>query len=319
MTPLRGIFAAMCTPFDETGEHINEPAYLAHIDRMIDAGLHGLVLCSGTGEYAYLRPEEKRLLIETGARHVDGRVPTIAQTTALSTAEAVELAKHAQGCGVDALMFMPPYLEAPGERGVLYHYETIARAVAIPVVMYNVPTQTGVDITPDLYRKLIAIEHLDYIKDSSGNFPRLQQLIQVGGGVMSGVDPLAPWALMTGASGMIWGAANFMPRQCAALYNQIAAGQHAEALALWDSMKTIALWLWENDQGVDYLTGVKAATRLSGFDMGPARRPLPPVPAMAREAIRKALSGLSDVQISTERLAWSEQLDARDEARFDAR
>lgn len=185
MSPLRGIFAAMCTPFDETGEHIVEAAYLAHIDRMIDAGL--------------------------------------------------------------------------------------------------------------------------------------QQLIQIGGGVMSGVDPLAPWALMAGATGMIWGAANFMPRQCAALYNLIAAGQHAAALALWDEMKAIALWLWENDQGVDYLTGVKAATRLAGVDMGPARRPLPPVPAQAREAIRQALSRLSDGPISTERLAWCNRLDTRDDARFDAR
>jgi 4-hydroxy-tetrahydrodipicolinate synthase len=319
MTQLRGIFAAMCTPFDATGEHINEAAYLAHIDRMIDSGLHGLVLCSGTGEYAYLRPEEKKLLIERGARHVDGRVPTIAQTTALSTAETVELALHAEGCGVSALMVMPPYLEAPGERGILFHYETIARTVAIPVVMYNLPGQTGVDITPSLYRKLIAIDHLDYIKDSTGNFPRLQQLIQVGGGVLSGVDPLAPWALMAGATGMIWGAANFMPRQCVALCNLIAAGKHAEALALWDAMKSIALWLWENDQGVDYLTGVKAATRLSGVDMGPARRPLPPVPAKARAAIGQALSSLPDGPFSAERLAWCERLDTRDAARFDAR
>ena len=102
MSQLRGIFAAMCTPFDESGRNIQEDAYLAHIDRMIDAGLHGLVLCSGTGEYAYLRPEEKKFLIEKGARHVDGRVPTIAQTTALSTDETIELAKHAEGCGVSA-------------------------------------------------------------------------------------------------------------------------------------------------------------------------------------------------------------------------
>lgn len=242
-----------------------------------------------------------------------------AQTTALSTAEAVELARHAQGCGVSALMVMPPYLEAPGERGVIYHYETIARAVSIPVVMYNVPAQTGVDITPGLYRKLIAIDHLDCIKDSSGDFARLQQLIQIGGGVMSGVDPLAPWALMAGATGMIWGAANFMPRQCATLYNLIDAGKHAEALALWDEMKFIALWLWENEYGVDYLTGVKAATRIAGVDMGPARRPLPPVPPIARAAIRQALSRLSDKPISAEGLAWCERLDARDDARFSVR
>ena len=194
----------------------------------------------------------------------------------------------------------------------MYHYEAIAKEISIPVVMYNVPAQTCVDVNPDLYRKLIAIENLDYIKDSSGDFPRLQKMIQTGGGVMSGVDPLAPFALMAGATGMIWGAANFMPRQCATLYNLIADGKHAEALALWDQMKLIAGWLWENEFDVDYLTGVKAATRLTGVDMGPARRPLPPVPAMARQAIRQALSVLDDCPLTSDRLVWRDWIDERD-------
>ena len=94
--PLSGIFAAMCTPFDSTGEKIDEGRYLQHIDEMIDAGLHGLVLCSGTGEYAYLRDEEKSRLVELGAKHVNGRVPTIAQTTALSTADCIEKSRYAE-------------------------------------------------------------------------------------------------------------------------------------------------------------------------------------------------------------------------------
>ena len=294
MTELRGIFAAMCTPFDGSGERIVKDVYTDHIDRLIEAGLHGLVLCSGTGEYAYLRPEERKFLIEAGARHVDGRVPTIAQTTALSTACALELAKHAEGAGASAVMIMPPFLEAPNESGVLYHYETIARAISIPIVMYNVPAQTCVDITPDFYRRLIAMENLDYIKDSSGDFARLQQLIQAGGGVMSGVDPFAPYALMAGAAGMIWGGANFMPRQCVALHDHISKAEYAEALVVWERMKLISNWLWENEFSVDYLTGVKAATRLTGIDMGPARRPLPPVPAAASHAIRQALAALED-------------------------
>ena len=166
MTQLRGIFAALCTPFDDSGEHIDEGRYREHIDEMIDAGLHGLVLCSGTGEYAYLRDEERRRLIEVGAKHVNGRVPTIAQTTALSTSDAVEKSRMAQDAGASAVMVLPPFLEAPGERGVIHHYEAIAKAINIPVVMYNVPEQSCVDITPTLYRKLLAIENLDYIKDS---------------------------------------------------------------------------------------------------------------------------------------------------------
>jgi len=312
VTALRGIFAAMCTPFDDTGEQVDEGRYTAHIDELIDSGLHGLVLCSGTGEYPYLRDDERTRLIELGAAHVAGRVPTIAQTTALSTADCVDKARRAEDAGASAVMVLPPFLEPPNDRGVLFHYESIAKAVSIPVVMYNVPAQSGVDVTPDLYRRLIAIENLDYIKDSSGDLARLQKLTAVGGGVLCGADPLAPFALMSGAAGMIWGAANFMPHECVQLYDLIDSGRHGEALALWELMRPVCLLLWENDLGVDYLTGVKAAARLTGRDMGPARRPLPPVTGPARTALRMAMARLPVNGVARDRLVWRDWLDERD-------
>ena len=311
MTQLRGIFAAMCTPFEDDGETIDKGRYRAHIDDMIEAGLHGLVLCSGTGEYAYLRDDERTLLIREGARHVDGRLPTIAQTTALGTADCIVRARVAEDCGVTAVMVMPPFLESPGERGVLYHYEAIARAISIPVVMYNVPQQAA-PLTLDLYRRLIAVENLDYVKDSSGNLPELQKLIACGGGVFNGADPYAPYALMAGCVGMIWGAANFMPQECARLYDLIATGEHAEALALWDAMRAVCLWLWDNRHEVDYLSGVKAAARLSGRDMGPPRKPLPFVPGPARHDLRMALSRLPVNRSKAERLVWRDWQEERD-------
>ncbi|MCE2521290.1 MAG: dihydrodipicolinate synthase family protein [Alphaproteobacteria bacterium] len=311
MTQLRGIFAAMCTPFEDDGETVDPGLYRAHIDDMIEAGLHGLVLCSGTGEYAYLRDEERAFLIREGARHVDGRVPTIAQTTALSTADCIAKARAAEDCGVTAVMVMPPFLEPPGERGVLYHYEAIARAISIPVVMYNVPQQAA-PLTVDLYRRLIAVENLDYVKDSSGDLPELQKLVACGGGVFNGADPYAPYALMAGCVGMIWGAANFMPQECARLYDLIAAGEHAEALALWDAMRDVCLWLWDNRHEVDYLSGVKAAARLSGRDMGPPRKPLPFVPGPARHDLRMALSRLPVNRSKAERLVWRDWQEERD-------
>ena len=311
MALLNGIFAAMCTPFEDDGETIDEGRYKAHIDDMIEAGLHGIVLCSGTGEYAYLRDEEKEQLIRVGAKHIDGRVPTVAQTTALSTADCINKARAAEDAGASAVMVMPPFLEPPTERGVIYHYEAIAKAVGIPVVMYNVPQQAA-PLTLDIYRRLITVENLDYVKDSSGDFPELQKLIATGGGVLNGADPYAPYALMAGCTGMIWGAANFMPHECAKLYDLIAAGQHAEALALWEVMSPACLWLWSNGQGVDYLTGVKAATRLTGRDMGPARKPLPTVPGPARHDLRMALSRLPINRSKAERLVWRDWQEERD-------
>ena len=311
MTKLQGIFAAMCTPLDERGATVDLGRYKAHIDEMIEAGLHGIVLCSGTGEYAYLSDAEKAELIEVGARHVQGRVPTIAQTTALSTLDCISKARHAEQAGASAIMVMPPFLEPPGERGLLYHYEAIARSVGIAVVMYNVPGQAA-PLTLDLYRRLLAIENLDYVKDSSGDFAELQRLIACGGGVLNGADPYAPYSLMAGCVGMIWGSANFMPHECAQLYDLLQAGKQAEALALWDAMKAICLWLWGNRHGVDYLTGVKAAARLTGRDMGSCRHPLPPVPGPARHDIRMALSKLPVNRTKAERLLWRDWQQERD-------
>lgn len=311
MKQLTGIFAALCTPMDDPGEVIDLGKYRTHIDDIIGAGLHGLVLASGTGEYAYLSGAEKNELIAEGCRHVDGRVPTIAQTTALSTRDCIENAQFAQDAGASALMILPPYLEAPNERGVMYHYEAIAKSVTIPIVMYNVPAQAA-PLTEYLYRKLLAVENLDYIKDSSGDILSLQKLIGIGGHVFNGSDPYAPYSLMAGCTGMIWGAANFMPHECAQLYDLIEAGKLNEAMALWDAMKTICFWLWGNGHDVDYLGGVKAATRLTGRDMGGSRKPLPPVPSVARHDIRMALSKLPVNRTKAERLVWRDWEEERD-------
>ena len=311
MRKLSGIFAAMCTPMDDKGDAIDVGRYRAHIDDMIDAGLHGLVLGSGTGEYAYLSADEKRELIAEGCRHVDGRVPTIAQATALSTCECIENAQFAQDAGASALMVLPPYLEPPNERGVMYHYTAIAKSVSIPIVLYNVPAQAA-PLTEDLYRKLLAVENLDYVKDSSGDIMGLQKLIAIGGHILNGADPYAPYSLMAGCAGMIWGAANFMPHECARLYDLIAAGKLTESLELWNSMKSICLWLWGNAHDVDYLTGVKAAARLTGRDMGGARRPLPPVPGAARHDIKLALSKLPVNRTKADRLVWRDWQEERD-------
>lgn len=291
MTELKGIFAAMTTPLDDSGETIDEGRYRDHIDHLIESGLHGLVLCSGTGEYAYLRPEERRWLIEEGVRHVDGRVPTVAQTTELGTATCVENAKAAEGAGASAIMVMPPYLEPPGPDGVFLHYEAIAKAVSIPVVMYNVPAQAA-PLSEDLYRRLLEVPGLDYVKDSSGELATLQGFIGIGGKVLCGIDSYAPYALMEGAVGMIWGATNFMPRECATLYDLIAAGDLNGAMALWARMRPVCLWLLSNSHDVDYLTGVKAATGLAGHPMGPHRRPLTAPSDAAMRELAQAMEHL---------------------------
>ena len=307
-TGFHGVIVAVAMPMTDAGEVIDEPALLTHLDWLLEAGVHGLLVLSGTGEYAYLRPEEKRRVVELCLPHIDGRVPVMVQTSEMSVSDTIESSKHAIDHGADAVMVLPPWLESPFERGVLYHYERVAQAVPTDIVLYNTPAASGVEITPSMYRQLLAIDNVRYIKDSQGDLSRIQKLAAISQGsnarVLCGVDPLAPYALMAGAVGMIWGCANIMPHECVRLVEHLDAGRHAEALELWAAMWPVNAFMWENDLDVGFLPGVKTATEMVGRTMGPVRRPQMPVTGSARLAIEAALSTLPVNRVDRSRLKW---------------
>ena len=289
---LHGVCAAMCSPFDDTGERLDGGRLRDHIESLVDAGVHGLVLCAGTGEFAFLREDEKTRIIELGCEIVAGRVPVIAQTSAVTTADAIARTRAAADAGASAAMVLPPYFEGPFERGVLFHYTKVAQAVDIPIVLYNIPASTGFDIHPDLYRQLMAIDNISYIKDSTGDLIRLQKLVAIGGHVLAGADPLAPYAAMAGAAGWIWGAANVMPQECVMLWDLIHKGEHDAALELWARMLPANVFFWDNNVGAEYNSAVKTATNMVGRSVGPCRRPVMPMTRQGRVALQTALSTL---------------------------
>ncbi len=311
-----GVIVALAMPMTDAGERIDEPALLDHIDWLIDAGVHGILVLSGTGEYAYLRPEEKRRVVELCLPHIDGRVPVMVQSSEMSVTDTVESSKHAVDFGADALMVLPPWLESPFERGVMYHYERVAQSVATDIVLYNTPAASGVEITPAMYRQLLAIDNVRYMKDSQGDLSRIQKLAAISEGsnakVLCGVDPLAPYALMAGAVGMIWGCANIMPHEAVQLVEHIEAGRLPDALELWKAMWPINAFMWENELDVGFLPGVKAATEMVGRQMGPVRRPQMPVTGAARLAIEAGLSTLPINGVQRSRLKWREWEDEQD-------
>lgn len=312
----RGVIVAVAMPMTDAGESIDEPALLDHIDWLLDAGVHALLVLSGTGEYAYLRPEEKRRVIEATLPHIDGRVPVMVQTSEMGLTDTIEASKFALDHGADALMILPPWLESPFERGVLYHYERVARAVDAPIALYNTPAASGVEITPAMFRQLVSIDNVAYMKDSQGDLARIQKLAAICEGtnaeVLCGVDPLAPYAIMAGAAGMIWGCANIMPHECVQLIEHLWAGRYPEALELWAKMWPINAFMWENELDVGFLPGVKAATEMVGRQMGPVRRPQTPVTGAARLAIEAGLSILPINGVQRSRLKWREWPDEQD-------
>jgi len=291
MKELKGICAASCTPFKEGGEEVDENALKEHLDYLIEAGVHIILVCGGTGEFAYLRPEEKKRIVEVSAKHINGRTDLMVQASAINTVDAVDYAKHAEDAGADGLLVLPPYFEGPDANGVYYHYEKIANAVNIPIVAYNIPVNSGFDITPQFFKRLMEIDNVKYIKDSTGDFIRIRELIKVAGDkakVFNGADPIAFEALVAGSIGCIWGAVNVMPKESVQLYDLIIANNLIKAKELWERMLPANLFFWNHI----YNSSVKAATNLVGSKVGECRKPVLPLKDSELAELKEALKPL---------------------------
>jgi 4-hydroxy-tetrahydrodipicolinate synthase len=188
-------------------------------------------------------------------------------------------------------LFYPPYFEGPGAEGVYYHYEKIANAVNIPIVAYNIPVHSGFDITPQFFKRLIEIDNVKYIKDSTGNFIRILELIRVAGNkakVFNEADPIAFEALVAGCVGCILGAANVMPKECVQLYDLIKAGNLVKAKELSERMLPANLFFWNHI----YNSSVKAAANLFDRNLGGCRKPIQPLKDSELAELKKALKPL---------------------------
>lgn len=289
MKELKGICAALCTPFTEDGEKVDEAALKDHIDSMLEAGIHIILVCGGTGEFAYLRPDERKRIAEIASKHINGRAGFMVQTSTVNTVDAIEYAKHAEGVGADCLLILPPYFEGPDSEGVYYHYEKISEAVKIPIMVYNIPVHSGFDITPGFFKRLTEIDNVRYIKDSTGDLLRIQELLATGAKVFNGGDPIAFFSLTAGCPGCVWGAPNAMPKEAVDLYNYVASGKLEEARDLWKRMFPANHFFWTHV----YNAAVKAAANLSGRKVGPCRKPVQPLTDSEMEGLKEALKPLS--------------------------
>lgn len=273
MTELRGICAALCTPMNDTGSMIDYDRTKTHIDTMLDAGVHIIAVCGGTGEFAFLTVDEKRKMVEVAAKHIDGRAKLIVQSSAIRTEDAIEASLHAEGAGADALLVLPPYFEGPVPDGVYHHYACISEKVKTPIMTYNVPVHSGFDITPEFFKRLREIDNVKYIKDTSGDFVRVQELLASGATVFNGSDPFAFPALVAGVNGCFWGAVNAMPREAVQLYELVQADELSKAAALWQRMLPANLFFWSHP----YNPAVKAATNIRTGSVGICRKPVMPL------------------------------------------
>jgi 4-hydroxy-tetrahydrodipicolinate synthase len=286
-----GVNLAVTTPFDTDGK-IDFARFETLLERYISAGVNGFVLSSGTGMHVYLSKEESKELVAFGSKVIRGRTKIIVQTSALLVDDVVERTLHAADCGADGVMVLPPFFEGPtDDEGVIHFYSAVAMA-GLPIIGYNVPQAVGVEVTPDLHRKLCQIPGFSGVKDSSGDLGKQASLIRTGLPVMNGADPLVPYALFAGCAGLIWGGANMAPKTCVALVK--AATQHRwdEAREIWMLLEPVMSLIWEGD----YVQSVYAGADITGYGAGQPRRPLTPLSAERTRVLREALGQLVELE-----------------------
>jgi 4-hydroxy-tetrahydrodipicolinate synthase len=269
--PFHGVLPALITPFTDDGDAIDPRALAAIVDRLVRAGVGGLVPGGSTGEFTTLTHAERRQLIEVTVEAAAGRVPVVAGTGALSTRETVELSRHAERAGAAAVMVVPPFYDALPWRELLAHYTAVAEAIAIPIMYYNLPSASGVRLTAAQLREL----PVTCLKDTGGDAVAATELIQTGGPtLLNGWDTLTFAALAAGVRAVVWGVASIVPEQCVELHRLLIDDIDLPAARdLWARLWPLCQFL----EGESYPAAVKTACRLAGDATGPVRPPLLPL------------------------------------------
>lgn len=289
--PLGGVLTALATPFDDD-ENIDTAVLARIIDRSIENGVDGVVAGGSTGEFASLSPDERMRLVEAITEHTAGRVPVIAQTGATTTREAIRHSRAAQAAGADVLMIVTPFYEPLSLDETTAYLKDVAASVDLPVMLYNIPDATGVNLDPDTVGELAAsVPNVRYIKDSSANWEQALQLIHHHGdaiGTFIGWDSYIYSALAEGAAGVMAGAANVVPAEIVSVARKIGAGDLDGALAEWKRLYPVI----DAMISIPFIPAVKAGLELQGVPAGPPRRPLAPTPRDAIARIEAALATL---------------------------
>lgn len=272
-----GTYVAMVTPFDEDRK-VDEEGFRSNINYLIDKGVNGLLAAGTTGESATLTHDEHKKLIEILVDEVNGRVQTVAGAGSNSTAEAIELVKFSQDVGVDSALVITPYYNKPQQHALISHYETISNSADIPIIAYNVPSRTGINMDVDTVVELAKINNIDAIKEASGSVDKISDIynallkedLQDDFIILSGEDALTLPIMVTGGTGVISASANIDAERMVNMVNAVLDGDYNTAFNIHYEMLDIIRALFIESNPVP----VKTAMNLMGLPSGPLRQPL---------------------------------------------
>ena len=268
----QGVMPALVTPFTKDGD-ILEEGFKQVIDFTIGKGVTGVVPAGTTGEFSYLRTEERKKLLRLAIEFVDGRVPIIAGTGQNSTRATVALTKYAADIGCDAALIISPYYLRPSDKGYFDHYAEVSRKADLPIILYNIPQCTLGILNSNVVEDLADLDNIVGIKDSGGNIGHTVELIQKLKGkmpVLIGHDECFLSAIAAGASAAIMASANIIPHVWLKIMERVKAGDFEEAALLQQKAQTLARIVTRNGGAPP----VKAALKMIGIKAGRSRMPL---------------------------------------------
>jgi len=285
-TSFRGSFTALVTPFKNGA--LDEKAFRDLVEWQIAEGTNGLVPVGTTGESPTLSHDEHKQVVEWCVDQVDGRVPVVAGAGSNSTVEAVELSQHAEKAGADAVLIVTPYYNKPTQEGLYQHYKAINDAIGIPIIIYNIPGRSIVDMSVDTMKRLYELKNIAGVKDATANMTRVsQQRAAMGSDFnqMSGEDITALGFMAHGGHGCISVTSNVAPRLCSEFQSACLKGDFATALKLQDKLAPLHINLFVETSPAP----IKYAMSLIGKCANTVRLPMVPASEKAQTAVREAM------------------------------
>jgi 4-hydroxy-tetrahydrodipicolinate synthase len=269
---LQGCYVAVVTPFLTDGS-IDEDGFRRNIEFLIERGVAGIVPCGTTGESPTLTWDEHNRVVDIALSQADGRVQVIAGAGSNSTQESIQAAKHARDKGAQAILSITPYYNKPTQEGLYQHYKAIAEQVDIPVVVYNVPGRTSVNINPETVERLCEFKNIVAIKEASGNLLQVSEIHRRCGDrltILSGDDALTLPILACGGKGVISVIANIWPEPMVSLIDAFNANDLPKALALHEKLLPVSNAMFIETNPIP----VKTAMNYLGHSAGTLRLPL---------------------------------------------
>ena len=299
----RGVFAYPLTPTREDGSKVDEHRFRELLDEFIQEGSQGIVVLGSTGAIGSFSEDERKSLAQVAARHIDGRVPLLVGTGAMTTEEAKRLSVHAEAIGAAGVQIVPMSHWPLTEPEIYDHFRDIAAAISIPIAVHNCPSLTGIDIKPPLLARLTEIENVCYLKEGSGDLARvpvLRRLTNGGVPVFQDSETTALQGLLAGAEVWATMTPNVFPRQCVQLFELAAVRKDVDgARKLFEQMFPVIEFVFEK-------SGVRAlhtALEILGRPVGPPRRPIRMLGADDRAKLETLLRTCGSMVRWTERRA----------------